>query len=84
MTTYSQRAVFLPRGIAGHAYWRSISPFHAVVFGGVQAGQRNHPDGQIRSRPQTFPTKLVNFANRAKGAGRPSHNAQDLMTVWES
>jgi len=35
MTTYSQRAIFLPRGLAGHAYWRSISPFHGVVFGGM-------------------------------------------------
>jgi hypothetical protein len=35
MTTYSQRAIFQPRGLAGHAYWRSISPFHAIVFGGM-------------------------------------------------
>src|SRR5580692_9153691 len=34
-TTYSQRAVFQPRGLAGHAYWRSISPFHGIVFGGM-------------------------------------------------
>jgi hypothetical protein len=32
---YRQRAVFLPRGLSGHLYWRSISPFHAVVFGGM-------------------------------------------------
>jgi hypothetical protein len=35
LTTYSQRAIFQPRGLAGHAYWRSISPFHGVVFGGM-------------------------------------------------
>jgi len=35
MTTYSQRAIFQPHGLAGHAYWRSISPFHGVVFGGM-------------------------------------------------
>ena len=35
LTTYSQRAIFRPRGLAGHAYWRSISPFHGVVFGGM-------------------------------------------------
>jgi uncharacterized protein YbjT (DUF2867 family) len=34
-TTYSQRAIFQPRGLAGHAYWRSISPFHGIVFGGM-------------------------------------------------
>jgi hypothetical protein len=27
----------------------------------------------------TSAAKFVNFANRAKGAGRPSHNAQDLI-----
>ena len=27
-----QRAVFLPRGLAGHAYWWAVSPFHAFVF----------------------------------------------------
>jgi uncharacterized protein YbjT (DUF2867 family) len=32
---YRQRAVFLPHGLAGHAYWWSISPFHTVVFGGM-------------------------------------------------
>ena len=35
MTTYRQRAIFQPRGLAGHAYWRAISPFHGVVFGGM-------------------------------------------------
>ncbi|MFC5926535.1 SDR family oxidoreductase [Micromonospora vulcania] len=32
---YQQRAVFLPRGLFGHAYWGSVAPFHAVVFGGM-------------------------------------------------
>ncbi|MFD6566723.1 SDR family oxidoreductase [Micromonospora profundi] len=32
---YQQRAVFLPRGLAGHAYWGSVAPFHALVFGGM-------------------------------------------------
>jgi uncharacterized protein YbjT (DUF2867 family) len=27
-----QRAVFLPRGLAGHTYWWSVAPFHAFVF----------------------------------------------------
>jgi uncharacterized protein YbjT (DUF2867 family) len=34
-TAYRQRAIFQPRGLAGHAYWRSIAPFHGVVFGGM-------------------------------------------------
>jgi len=32
---YRQRAVFLPRGLAGHLYWWSVAPFHGVVFGGM-------------------------------------------------
>ncbi|NUS13847.1 MAG: SDR family oxidoreductase [Streptomyces sp.] len=34
-TRYRQRAVFHPRGLLGHAYWWSIAPFHAAVFGGM-------------------------------------------------
>ncbi|WP_327386693.1 MULTISPECIES: SDR family oxidoreductase [unclassified Streptomyces] len=34
-TRYRQRALFHPRGLAGHLYWWSVSPFHAVVFGGM-------------------------------------------------
>ncbi len=30
---YRQRALYHPRGLAGHAYWWAISPFHAAVFG---------------------------------------------------
>ncbi|MEV6392493.1 SDR family oxidoreductase [Nocardia xishanensis] len=32
---YRQCAVFEPRGLAGHAYWHSVAPFHALVFGGM-------------------------------------------------
>ncbi len=34
-TRYRQRALFHPRGLFGHAYWWSVSPFHAAVFGGM-------------------------------------------------
>ncbi|MDD2858475.1 MAG: SDR family oxidoreductase [Candidatus Nanopelagicales bacterium] len=27
-----QRAVFLPRGLAGHVYWWAVAPFHAFIF----------------------------------------------------
>lgn len=32
---YRQRAVFIPRGLAGHLYWWGVAPFHGVVFGGM-------------------------------------------------
>jgi uncharacterized protein YbjT (DUF2867 family) len=35
-TVFHQRALFHPRGIAGHVYWWVIWPFHGIVFGGMQ------------------------------------------------
>lgn len=32
---YFQRAVFLPKGLAGRLYWASIVPFHDVIFKGM-------------------------------------------------
>ncbi|MGW1375504.1 SDR family oxidoreductase [Streptomyces sp. NPDC002446] len=46
---YRQRALFHPRGLLGHAYWWGVSPFHAIVFGGMArnvaraAAQRSGP-----------------------------------------
>ncbi|MGH4031543.1 SDR family oxidoreductase [Actinomycetota bacterium Odt1-20B] len=34
-TRYRQRALFCPHGLAGHLYWWSVAPFHAIVFGGM-------------------------------------------------
>jgi uncharacterized protein YbjT (DUF2867 family) len=34
-TVYRQQALFHPHGLAGHLYWWGISPWHAVVFGGM-------------------------------------------------
>jgi uncharacterized protein YbjT (DUF2867 family) len=34
-TRYRQRALFHPHGLLGHACWWSISPFHALLFGGM-------------------------------------------------
>jgi hypothetical protein len=31
----TQKATFYPRGLAGHAYWYGIAPFHGIVFGGM-------------------------------------------------
>ena len=37
-TVFTQRALFSPRGLAGHAYWWSVAPFHGIVFGGMVRG----------------------------------------------
>ena len=34
-SVYTQRALFVPRGLAGHAYWAAVLPFHGVIFSGM-------------------------------------------------
>lgn len=34
-STYRQRAIFEPHGLTGHLYWKSITPFHDIIFGGM-------------------------------------------------
>ena len=34
-TVYHQRAIYHPHGLAGHAYWWSVAPFHGIVFGSM-------------------------------------------------
>jgi hypothetical protein len=53
---YHQRAVFLPRGLAGHAYWASVWPLHAVVFGGMA---RNIARRAERYRPAARPGRTT-------------------------
>jgi len=55
---YRQRALFHPRGLLGHLYWWSVSPFHAVVFGGMArnivraAAAASSRDGAVRRSPE--------------------------------
>ncbi|NCT91711.1 SDR family oxidoreductase [Cellulomonas sp. APG4] len=39
-TTLRQVATFHPHGLAGQLYWWAVTPFHGVVFGGMQRGMR--------------------------------------------
>jgi len=34
-TRYRQQAIFRPRGLACHAYWWTVWPFHGLVFGAM-------------------------------------------------
>ncbi len=43
---YRQRALFYPRGLAGHAYWWLVAPFHGLVFKGMA---RNIARAALRS-----------------------------------
>ncbi|MFE7210199.1 SDR family oxidoreductase [Streptomyces sp. NPDC001698] len=50
-TLYRQRAVFHPHGLLGHAYWWSVSPFHALVFGGMARNIAGAAAEQARLTP---------------------------------
>ncbi|MFD7609443.1 SDR family oxidoreductase [Streptomyces sp. NPDC059828] len=55
---YRQRALFHPRGLLGHMYWWSVSPFHAVVFGGMarniaRAAVRTKADSTVDTNTET-------------------------------
>jgi uncharacterized protein YbjT (DUF2867 family) len=39
-TWFRQRALFHPRGLAGHAYWWAVRPFHGIVFGRMRRNIR--------------------------------------------
>jgi len=53
-TRYRQRALFHPRGLLGHAYWRGVSPFHALVFGGM-ARNITQAAAEVRTRAKNPP-----------------------------
>ena len=50
-TLFRQRALFHPRGLAGHVYWAVIRPFHGVVFGGMQRNIARAAEGPIAIQP---------------------------------
>ena len=49
-TLFRQRALFHPRGLAGHIYWAIIRPFHGVVFGGMQRNIARAAEGSPKRR----------------------------------
>ncbi|WP_433215849.1 SDR family oxidoreductase [Dactylosporangium sp. CS-047395] len=54
-TVYEQVLVFVPRGLAGHAYWRSVAPLHGLVFGRMA---RNIARAAVRE-PETRPARAA-------------------------
>ncbi len=52
---YRQRAVFHPHGLLGHLYWWSVSPFHAVVFGGMARNIVHAAERATARDPATAP-----------------------------
>jgi hypothetical protein len=40
-TQFRQRALFYPRGLLGHVYWWSMTPFHAIIYRGMARNLAN-------------------------------------------
>lgn len=52
-TSYRQRAVFHPRGLAGHLYWWAVAPFHGIVFGSMTRNIARAAERRWNARPVT-------------------------------
>ena len=50
-----QRALFVPRGLAGHLYWWAVWPFHGIVFGAMLRNLIRGPATVVPATEQTVP-----------------------------
>ncbi|PRY69656.1 uncharacterized protein YbjT (DUF2867 family) [Glaciihabitans tibetensis] len=57
-STYRQRAVFFPTGLAGRLYWAAILPFHGAIFSGManRITQTAATATQAAAKPKSAPT----------------------------
>ncbi len=60
-TVYDQRALFHPRGLAGHLYWWSVAPFHGIVFGSMvrniaRTAEQRDAQGPSVTEPELTPS----------------------------
>lgn len=54
----AQRALFHPHGLAGQLYWWAVTPFHGVVFGGMQRNMARAAEAAERARTDTGRTRV--------------------------
>ncbi len=71
-TTFRMRALFAPHGLAGHAYWQAIRPFHGVVFGGMLRGIAREAEARAYggAGPDAEPTRWRASGNLPGTLGR--------------
>jgi uncharacterized protein YbjT (DUF2867 family) len=75
-TVFRQKAYFHPRGLLGQLYWWSVTPFHGVVFGGMQRNIARAAEEFERtgSPPRWQPSNpLRRVADALPGGGAPRH-----------
>ncbi|MEK0098519.1 DUF2867 domain-containing protein, partial [Streptomyces sp. A475] len=79
-TRYRQRALVHPRGLLGHAYWWSVSPVHAVVFGGMARNITQAAAQGMSARKELPHRPRPALVPRAKTAARAR---TPRVTAWE-
>ncbi|MBM7504375.1 SDR family oxidoreductase [Agromyces aurantiacus] len=57
-STYRQRAVFFPKGLAGRLYWWAVFPFHGVVFAGMANRITAEAEASAKKGNETVTTLL--------------------------
>lgn len=75
---YRQRAIFFPHGLAGHAYWYVIAPFHALVFGGMERRIVGAAERVERGEDPEPPTGVV-ARLRDRRARRDAERARPVL-----
>jgi hypothetical protein len=53
-SVYTQRALFHPHGLSGHAYWTAMLPFHGVIFGSMLRNIRDSAERLGRDEPRSI------------------------------
>ncbi|MYZ39238.1 MULTISPECIES: SDR family oxidoreductase [unclassified Streptomyces] len=76
-TVYGQRALFHPHGLAGHAYWWGVAPFHAAVFGGMA---RNIAAAAASAAAESVAAGSAAVDSAAAGSGRAESAADGSPT----
>ena len=46
-TFYVQKALFMPRGLPGEAYWRAMIPFHELIFGSMLKNIKERAESHV-------------------------------------
>jgi hypothetical protein len=79
-TLFRQRALFHPRGLAGHVYWALVYPFHGLVFGGMQRNITHAAQGlreQCDPTPGVPPPQLSDSPDQ-EGEGQDQEHLPEL------
>ena len=74
-STYAQRAIFFPHGLAGRLYWLAVVPFHGVIFKGMAsriAAAAETAGGNAAAAPPRPAGDAPSDAEGTDGAATPS------------